>query len=145
MLHARIFSLRSLVVLAGALVFAAVSYGFSASNSLPGSRAGDGAAAIAGYALDTTTAPNTTTSLHLSLETDGDPTKILKVRFTINVSGGAAPPQTVSAVFLTSGGSQIGGWYSACTNISGTTWTCSPSGAPAYVQSGIQLRVVAAQ
>src|SRR6185436_4903625 len=97
MLHARIFSLRSLAVLAGALVFAAVSYGFSASNSLPGSRAGDGAATIASYTLDTTTAPNTTTSLHLGLETNGDPTKILKVRFTIGVSAGTAAPQTVSA------------------------------------------------
>jgi hypothetical protein len=140
-----LFSLRFLALLVGALIFAAVSYGFAAGNTLPGSAAGDGTGAITNYTLDTTTPPNTTTSLHISLETNGDPTKILKVRFTINVSGGASAPQTVTAVFLTSGGGQIGSWYSTCTNISGLTWECTPGGTPAHVQTGIQLRVIAAQ
>ena len=141
----RLFKLQWLVVLAGVLIFGAVGYGMAASNTLPSSRAGDGVGAISSYTLDTTTAPNTTTSLHVSLETNGDPTKILKVRFTISVSGGAAVPQTVSAQFRSSAGSPIGSWYSACTNITGTTWECTTSGTPAYVQNGIQLRVVAAQ
>jgi hypothetical protein len=141
----RLFNLRSLVALAGALIFAAVGYGMAASNTLPSSRAGDGASAITSYTLDTTTAPNTTTSLHVSLETNGDPTKILTVRFTIGVGGGAAPPQTVRAQFQSSTGSPIGSWYSDCTNIAGTTWECTTSGTPAQVQNGIQLRVVAAQ
>jgi hypothetical protein len=144
MWSARIFSLRMLVMLVGALIFAAAGYGFAASNAVPTSRAGDGAGAIASYTLDTTTAPNTTTSLHVSLETNGDPTKILTVRFTINATAGAAP-QKVSAQFLTSAGAPIGSWYSACTNVVGTTWECSTSGTPAYVEDGIQLRVVAAQ
>ena len=140
-----LFRPRFLALLAGALIFAAVSYGFAASNTLPGSRAGDGTGVITNYTLDTTTPPNSTTSLHVSLETNGDPTKILKVRFTINVSGGASTPQTVKAVFLTGGGTQIGSWYSTCTNISGLTWECIPGGTPAHVQAGIQLRVIAAQ
>jgi hypothetical protein len=145
MRRSRPFGFRALLVLTGALLFAAAGYGLAASNTLSASRAGDGRATIASYVLDTTTAPNTTTSLHVSLETNGDPTKILKVRFTINTTGSAAPPQTVRALFLTSGGSPIGGWYSACTNIGGTTWECTPGGASAYVQAGIRLRVVAAQ
>ena len=140
-----LFNLRSLVALAGALIFAAVGYGMAASNTLPSSRAGDGTGAISSYTLDTTTAPNMTTSLHVSLETDGDPTKILKVRFTIGVGAGVAAPQTVSAQFRSSAGSPIGSWYSACTNITGTTWECTTSGTPAQLQNGIQLRVVAAQ
>ena len=141
----RRFSLRWLVALAGALIFAAVGYGMAASNTLPGSVAGDGAGTISNYTLDTATAPNTTTSLHVSLETNGDPRKILKVRFTIGVSAGTAAPQTVSAQFRTSAGSPIGSWYSACTNIAGTTWECTTRGTAALVENGIQLRVVAAQ
>ncbi len=145
MRRSRSFSLRALLVLAGALLFAAAGYGLAASNTLSASRAGDGRATIASYILDTTTAPNTTTSLHVSLETNGDPTKILKVRFTINAAGGAAPPQSVRAQFLTTGGTPIGGWYSACTKIGTATWECTPGGAFAYVQAGIRLRVIAAQ
>jgi hypothetical protein len=139
------FSLRWLAALAGALIFATVGYALAGSNTLPSSAAGDGSAAITSYTLDTTTAPNTTTSLHIGLETNGDPTKILKVRFTINVGPGIAAPQTVSALFLSSTGSQIGSWYSVCANTTGTTWECTTSGTPAHVQNGIQLRVVAAQ
>ena len=139
------FSFRSLAALSGLVIFATLGYGLAASNTLPSGRAGDGAGAIASYTLDTTTPPNTSTSLHVSLETNGDPTKILKVRFSINTSPGTAAPQTVSAVFLSSGGSQIGGWYNICTNTTGTTWECAPGGTAAYMQNGIRLRVVAAQ
>jgi hypothetical protein len=145
MRRSRQFSLRTLAALLGALIFAAVGYAMAASNILPGSRAGDGAGAISSYTLDTTTGPNTTTSLHISLETNGDPRKILKVRFTIGVVAGTAAPQTVSAQFRTSTGTPIGSWYSSCTNITGTTWECTTSGTAAQVQNGIQLRVVAAQ
>lgn len=141
----RYLSLQTLAALLGALIFAAVGYAVAASNALPSSIAGDGAGAISSYTLDTTTVPNTTTSLHVSLETNGDPRKILKVRFTIGVVAGTAAPQTVSAQFRTSTGAPIGSWYSSCTNITGTTWECTTSGTPAQVQNGIQLRVVAAQ
>ena len=141
----RIFSLRSLAVLALPLLLAAAGYAMAAANTIPPTRAGDGQGSLTSYTLDTATAPNTTTSLHVSLETNGDPTKILKVRFTIVVGGGVAVPQTVRAAFLTSGGAQIGSWYSTCTNLSGTTWECATSGTPARVQTGIRLRVVAAQ
>src|SRR5688572_30809232 len=99
----RRFSLKALAALLGALIFAAVGYGMAASNTLPSTHAGDGAGAITSYTLDSTTPPNTTTSLHISLETNGDPRKILKVRFTIGVAGTAAP-QTVRAQFLSSTG-----------------------------------------
>ena len=58
----RLFNLRSFVAMAGVLIFAAVGYAMAASNMLPSSRAGAGASAITSYTLDTTTAPNTTTS-----------------------------------------------------------------------------------
>jgi hypothetical protein len=141
----RSFSLSWVAALAGVLIFAAAGYAMAASNTLPGSVAGDGAGAITSYTLDTATAPNATTSLHVSLETNGDPRKILKVRFTIGVGAGAAAPQTVSAQFRTSAGSPIGSWYSVCANVTGTTWECTTTGTPAQVENGIQLRVVAAQ
>lgn len=141
----RLFSFRTIVVFAGALLCAAAGYGFAAGNTLSASRAGDGAQPITSYVLDTTTAPNTTTSLHVSLQTNGDPTRIVKVRFTIVVPGGAAPPQSVRTQFLTAANAPIGGWYSACGNIGGNTWECLPGGTPANVQIGIKLRVVAAQ
>lgn len=141
----RSLGLRALVALTGVLLFATVGYGLAASNTLPKSVAGDGSNTITSYSLDSTTAPNTTTSLHISLETNGDPTKILKVRFTIGVSGGVAAPQSVRAQFLTSSGTAIGSWYSNCSNISGTTWECNTSGTAAQVQTGIRLRVVAVQ
>jgi hypothetical protein len=142
---AHLFNLRSLALLSVVVFLAAAGYAAAAANALPPTRAGDGQGAITSYTLDTTTAPNSTTSLHISLETNGDPTKILKVRFTITANGGAAPPQTVKAAFLTSAGAMIGGWYSSCVNLGGATWECAPSGAAAWVQSGIRLRVVAAQ
>jgi hypothetical protein len=136
---------RLVSALLGALIFAAVGYGMAASNTLSSSLAGDGAGAISSYTLDSTTAPNTTTSLHISLETNGDPRKILKARFTIGVLAGAAAPQTVRAQFLSSTGTPLGSWYGSCSNISGNTWECTTSGTAAQVQNGIQLRVVAAQ
>jgi hypothetical protein len=145
MWRARVIQLRWLITLAGALIFATVGYGMAASNTLPSGPAGDGAGGISSYTLDTTTAPNTTTSLHVGLETNGDPTKIVKVRFTINLGASIAAPRTVSAQFVSSGGSPIGSWYSACTNTTGTTWECTTSGTLARVQTGIRLRVVAAQ
>jgi hypothetical protein len=141
----RLLSLKALAALLGGLIFAAVGYSMAASNTLSNSLAGDGAGAIASYTLDSTTAPNTTTSLHVSLETNGDPRKILKARFTIGVVGGAAAPQTVRAQFLSSAGTPIGSWYGSCANIGGNTWECTTSGMAAQVQNGIQLRVVAAQ
>jgi hypothetical protein len=141
----RPLSLKVFAALLGALIFAAAGYGMAASNTLPNSVAGDGAGAITSYTLDSTTAPNTTTSLHVSLETNGDPRKILKVRFTIGVVAGAAAPQTVRAQFLNSTGTPIGSWYSSCSNVAGSTWECTTSGTAAQVQNGFQLRVVAAQ
>jgi hypothetical protein len=137
--------LRLLAMFTLLLIGSGVAYALAASNTIGSSGAGDGARSIVNDTLDITTPPNTTTSLHVSLETNGDPTKILKVRFTVNVGAGAAAPRTVSALFLTAGGAPTGSWYNVCTNLTGTTWECKPSGTPAHVQNGIQLRVVAAQ
>jgi hypothetical protein len=145
MLYSRFLRPRLIITFILILLGSAVAYAFAATNTVSSSGAGDGATAIASDTLDTTTAPNTTTSLHVSLETNGDPTKIVKVRFTVIPAAGAAAPGKVSALFLTSAGNPIGSWYNVCANLSGTTWECTPGGAPAYVQSGIKLRVVAAQ
>ena len=141
-----LFRPRFLALLAGALIFAAVSYGFAAGNTLPGSRAGDGTGAITNYTLDTTTPPNSTTSLHVSLETNGDPTKISEGAlydqrqwWRVDPSDGESGlphrrRQLRSAV----------GTVRAPTSAA-LTWECVPGGTPAYVQAGIQLRVIAAQ
>lgn len=134
----RILFGRTFALLAAALILAAVSYALAGANTVATSRAGSGQGAITSYTVDSG-------SVQVSLDADNDPTTILKVRFAIAPGGGASAPKTVKAGFLSSGGAALGSWYGACTNISGTTWECLPSGTMAHAQLGIQLRVVAAQ
>lgn len=129
---------RTLAPLAVALLLAAVGYALASANTVARSGAGSGQGDITSYTLDPS-------SIHASLDADNDPTAILKVRFTITSGSGGSAPKTVRASFVTSGGTLIGSWYGACTNLSGATWECLPSGSLAHVQAGIQLRLVAAQ
>lgn len=137
-MRTRIFRARTFTLLACALVFAAIGYAAASANAVVTSKAGDGRAVVTNYTLDAT-------SIQVTLDKLNDPTLILKVRFTITPNSGAAAAQTVKAGFLTSSGTMTGGWYGVCTNISGTTWECQPSGTAARVGTGIQLRVIAAQ
>jgi hypothetical protein len=138
MLRLRIFRARTAALLAFGLIFAAIGYAAASANAVATSSAGDGRGAITSYTLDTT-------SIQVTLDKDNDPTLILKVRFAITPAGSLPAPKTVKAGFLGGGGALLGGWYGACTNIGGTTWECLPSGTAARVETGIQLRVIAAQ
>jgi hypothetical protein len=127
-----------IALLAFGLVFAAIGYAAASANTVAISKVGDGQGALASYTLNPT-------SIQVTLDKDNDPALILRVRFTITSGGGVPAPQTVKAGFLSSGGALLGNWYSACTNISGTTWECLPGGANARVENGIRLRVIAVQ
>jgi hypothetical protein len=112
------------VILAG--LFATAAFAFTASNTVPDSKAGDGSGAITGY---------TVSAIHYSLNaTDG--TKIDQVSFTLD----STPPSgSVIKIQLVTGGS----WYS-CTN-SGTSVTCATTSPQATVLPSDNLRVIAVQ
>lgn len=104
-------------------VVAGASYAFAASNTVPASRAGDGSAAVSGYAV---------TNIHYNLNIS-NPQALSSVTFTI---APAVPPSGTVRVSLDGGGT----WVSACTT--GASITCTTS-APVTGITG--LRVVAAQ
>jgi hypothetical protein len=105
------------------MVFATAAYAFAASNTVPSSKAGDGSAAISGYAV---------TSVQYVL--NSDPTKIDQVKFTLDSSA-----TTVKAKLVSSSTT----WF-ACTIISGNNWGCTISGAVNVADTN-ELRVVAVQ
>lgn len=104
-------------------VVAGASYAFAASNTVPASKAGDGAAAVSGYAV---------TNIHYNLNTS-NPQALSSVTFTI---APAVPPTGTVRVSLDGGVT----WVSTCTT--GASITCTTS-APVAGITG--LRVVAAQ
>ena len=121
------FSRSRMLISAAAVagVVAVGGYAFTASNTVPNTKAGDGSGTITGYVAS---------SVHYTL--NSDPTKIDAVTFTLNsapVSGSTIKAQLVST----------GAWYD-CSN-STTTVTCDTTvGTQATVQPANQLRVVVA-
>ncbi|HSC91657.1 MAG TPA: hypothetical protein VLB86_08395 [Gaiellaceae bacterium] len=107
------------LVVAGAL--ATATYAFTASNTVPASKAGDGSGAISGY-----TVSNVAYTLNAT-----NPANLDSVGFTLDSAAGTVKVKLVAA------GST---WYS-CTNPSGNNWTCATTGAT--VVSADQLQVVA--
>jgi hypothetical protein len=107
-------------------VVAIGGYAFTASNTVPTTKAGDGQNTITGYVAS---------SVHYTL--NSDPTKMDAVAFTLDsapVSGGTIQAQVVDG----------GTWYT-CTN-TGTAVTCDTTvGTQATVKPTDQLRVVVAQ
>lgn len=118
--------LRSAAALAigGALVLG--TFALTASNTVPATKAGDGAGAISGYAVS---------DVHYSLNTL-DPSLIDSVTFTLD---SAPKVGSTLKVKLDSGGST---WY-ACTNVT-TAVTCVTTAPPASVSTADELRVVVA-
>jgi len=99
------------------------TYAFTAANTVPATKAGDGSGAITGY---------TVTNVHYTLS-GADFTNIDTVSFTVD----SAPPSgSTMKAQLVSGGT----WYS-CTNVT-TTVTCTTTGAT--VVPANQLRIVIA-
>ena len=114
---------RLLITLVVAGVLATATYAFTASNTVPASRAGDGSGTISGY-----TVSNVAYTLNAT-----NPSNLDSVAFTLDAAA------SVAKIKLVSSGST---WYS-CTNPSSNNWTCTTTGAA--VAPADQLQVVATQ
>lgn len=115
-----------LIVLFGALSIR----GFAASNTVDGSAAGDGSAAVSGYTLSDI--------VYTSLLADAG--KLTSVAFTVLPTAGAGPAGTVR-ISLDAGATWV-----ACTNTGGNNWTCAfPGGSEPFISSLGSLRVVAVE
>lgn len=104
------------------LVVAGAVMGLAATNTVPGTRAGDGGGAISGY---------TVSNVQYTLD-NSNPQNLSKVEFDLDAAA------SVVKVRLQSGGS----WYN-CSNTSGNHWSCTTNGQA--VQPADELRVVAHQ
>jgi hypothetical protein len=100
---------------------------FSASNTVPDSKAGEGQGVVSGY---------TVTNVHYALNAT-NASNIDSVTFTVDT---APPAGAVVKVKLVSTGSS---WYS-CTNVT-TSVTCATTSPQATVSATDELRVIAAQ
>lgn len=104
------------------LVFATAAFAFAASNTVPGTYAGEGASVTSGY---------TVTNLVYNLN-GTTPSNIDSVGFTLN-----AAATTVKVRLVTTGS------YLPCTNPSGNNWSCNTAGVT--VAAADEFRVVAIQ
>jgi hypothetical protein len=114
---------RYVAALIAAVCVAAGIYAFTASNTVPGSKAGSGSGAITGY---------TVSNIHYTPNAT-DPTKLDAVAFTLDAVAGTVKAQVDTVA---------GDWYS-CTNTSGNNWSCDTTSPQASVQPADQLSVVA--
>lgn len=124
------FTTRRVVILAGiagvAAIIAASVFAFTASNTVPESKAGEGTEVITGYVVD---------SIHYTLNAS-DPSKVDAVSFNLDtapVSGG-----TIKARL-----SNTGSWYT-CSNV-GVAVSCTTTVPQATTVTSNQLSVVVAQ
>jgi hypothetical protein len=128
---ARLFSIRTLLVVIVAVLLAAATYGFAAGNTVPASSAGDGNNTISGY---------TVASVAYQLNST-NPANIDAVTFQL--SGGAGKPTTVKIKLVTAGSD----WY-ACTSPTASApyvYTCATTAPQATVLAADNLRVIAVQ
>ncbi len=124
------FTTRRVVVLFGvagvAAIVAAAVFAFTASNTVPATKAGEGTGTITGYVVDT---------VHYTLNA-ADPSKVDSVTFNLDtapVAGGTIKAQLVTA----------GSWYT-CTNV-GVAVTCVTTSPQATTSTASQLTVTVAQ
>lgn len=109
-----------------AAIIAAAVFAFTAANTVPESKAGEGSEAITGYVV---------ASIHYTLNV-ADPSKVDAVAFNLDT----APPAggTIRARL-----SATGSWYN-CTNV-GVAVTCVTTAPQATTATSTQLSVVVAQ
>ncbi|MCK5633889.1 MAG: hypothetical protein KAI06_02330 [Anaerolineales bacterium] len=112
---------RSFGILVLALILAASVYGFAAANTVPATYAGDGNGGISGYTIS---------NIVYDLDSDGDPSDIDGVTFTLNAAA--------SEVHITLDGSS----WTSCTITGGTSISCT--GLSQSVLTAASLRVIAA-
>ena len=114
------------VVFMIAATILAGSYAFTAANTVPASKAGDGSGAVTGY---------TVTNVHYTLNAT-DPSKIDAVSFTLNTA--VATGGTLKITL--DGGTN---WFSCTVNTTTPSCTTTGAGQPT-VLAAANLRVVAA-
>jgi len=119
---------RSRMLISGAAVAGVMAIGgfaFTASNTIPNTKAGDGSGTITGYVA---------TSVHYTL--NADPANIDEVEFTLDstpVAGSTIQAQLVTA----------GTWYD-CTNVAAAVSCDTTVGTQATTLAANNLRVVVA-
>jgi hypothetical protein len=128
MFHSRTLP-RLLVLFALMLILATAAYGFAASNTVPGTNAGDGSATISGY---------TVSAVHYTLNAT-NPANIDSVSFTVAPAipaGGTVEVKLVAA----------GTTFKGCTVTGGTSVSCPSSGTLGVTAAQADsLQVIAAQ
>jgi hypothetical protein len=116
---------RVTTVVLTACALVAGTYAFTAANTVPASRAGDGSGAVSGYVVST---------VHYQLN-GTNPGNIDAVTFTLD----SAP---VAGSTITAQLTPAGSWYS-CSN-AGANVTCATTAPQATVVAATALRVVVA-
>ncbi len=117
---------RRLAAVAIIAVVALAGFGFAASNTVPGSKAGDGAGTITGYVVST---------VHYNLNAT-NPRNIDSVTFALDSAPVAG--STIRVKLVAAGAS-----YYSCTN-AGVNVTCNTTSPQATVLAADELRVVVA-
>jgi len=112
---------RSIGLMLLALILAAAVYGFAAANTVPDTYAGDGSGTVLGY---------TVSNIAYTLNSDGDPSDIDSLAFTLSASAGQA--------YVSFDG---GTTWDSCTISGGTSVTCGSLNES--VAGAASLRVVA--
>jgi hypothetical protein len=116
--------LRIVAITAAASMLAFAAYAFTATNTVPASKAGDGNGAISGYSVSA-----------IKYELDAsNPANIDKVTFTLDAAATTVKAKVVNASTT----------YTDCSNTGGNNWSCDFSTNPS-VQSADDLRVIAVQ
>jgi len=124
MLHNRSRRRRRLVlVIAAAAALAFAAFAYTAANTVPDTKAGDGSGTITGYAVS---------NVAYQLEA-ADPSNIESASFDLDAAAG-----TVHARVFTGAG------FTACTNTAGNSWSCDFSPNPT-VLSADEFRVIAVE
>lgn len=105
-----------------AFVVATAAYAFTAGNTVPATKAGDGQTTISGYVVS---------NVKYVLDS-ADPANLSQVTFDLDAAATTVKAKVVSTAS-----------FSDCTNTGGNSWSCDVSGTS--VLSANQLRVIAVE
>ena len=115
---------RTAVIIAAAAALAFAAYAFTAANTVPASKAGDGNGAISGY---------TVSNIAYTLDAT-DAANIESVAFDLDAAAGTVKAKVVATTLT----------YTDCANTGGNSWSCNIEPDPT-VLSADDLRVIAVQ
>jgi hypothetical protein len=120
-------TIKFFVIVLVAFAFASVATAYAASNTVPATNAGDGAAAISGYTIS---------AIHYNLNA-ANPGNIDSVTFTTDTT---VPAGATVKIKLVNAGSN---WYT-CTGQGSTSISCVTTAPQATVATADSLRVIIA-